>query len=423
MPKDLPDFAQNFPRSYPDFAQKMPAVPKTPRHELRLISSSGINLCLSGLAVLTPAPGALHGHEGSFYRYSIMFWGDQNTRLTSVDCMLELQKDGFSSAGAPDLYAEWMDDTRDCYITGREFVPDSFFYTRTERFGTNRELTDRVKSRGSGATCILELRNRTEILELSEFLHDLREKRGNRLLLIVWERIPGIRNSSERFLMSSGASFIFPADTRPIYMNVMLETLRLHPWVGNVTRYRELVAEYSELSDISSGYKTPQEFTRLVTMILHSSGDTRQLQNSSVLICLVCRRGITPKIAASLFHPLRSGDICTTSANGLLVFLSSCSLHEIDTTLDRVFSEPVDKIFRRSHQEPSPLKIMQILRELNDRGGLSALELEYVRVSERRLSQLQKLRNGMSSVSTMANTRPATITRADLVGLFPPGKA
>lgn len=365
---------------------------------------------LAGLAVLSRIPAldeaenkAARNPLDSSYRYEIHFWTDGSSHTDTMICILKLGREGFCSIRSDGMPLDVFADASKCYIAGQDFMADSGFYTHTEHFPDNKSLIAAVQDKCNGATCILELRSRAEIEELAEQLHQLRVARGSHPVLVVWERLPGIRNSSERLLLASGASFIFPHDARPIYMNVMLERLRNYPWQGNVPRYHEIIREYREFAALGSGYRESGEFIRIITESLGGNGGILRLKRSPALVLLVCRSGITPGIAASLFNPSRHGDICAVRENGLMVFLSSCSYEEIQMTLNRIFTEPADKIFTAMHVISNRRKILEFLRDLSNNRTPAPEDLRFIRLAESRNAGLKQIKSGMTEISRVAN--------------------
>ncbi len=377
-----------------------------------------VSPALTGLALLSGIPAGDHPKSGAprdlTYRYEIQFWTDGSSRTDTMICLLKLTGDGFCSIRSDGVPLDIFADAAKCYIAGHDFVADSGFYTRTEYFPDNKSLVDAVKEKITGATCILELRSRAEIEELAEELHLLRATRGASPVLVVWEKLPGIRNSSERLLLASGASFIFPHDARPIYMNVMLERIRNYPWQGNVPRYQEILREYREFAALGSGYQETGRFISIITESVGGNSSILWLKRSPALVILSCRNGITPGIAASLFHPSRHGDICSVWENRILVFLSSCSYEEIPATLNRIFTEPADKIFTAMSVISNRRKILKFLRDLSQDRPPAPEDLRFIRLAEQKNAGLKELRSGSALISGVANHTPPVITAISL---------
>ncbi|MCH4143504.1 cellulose biosynthesis protein BcsE [Acetobacter peroxydans] len=209
-------------------------------------------------------------------------------------------------------------------------------------FDTNKDVYDYALSL-QAATVIFCLQKIEQIEEILQDVHFLRLNRGNRLKVIVREMgKPILRLMDETCLVQCGVSAIIPWSATLARFLIQVRAVQ-----GQTFDYPSLpdiatVLDNRRLLDMK-GYQRTDVFCDAVQHILNISiGTTNE---KGLLVLLKPVQGLSVREVLSVCNPQRNGDIVTTWDKGVVLFLSFCSVKDIDLVLSRLFGLPVQDLF------------------------------------------------------------------------------
>lgn len=310
--------------------------------------------------------------NGKSYCATTHFWNNKNSVVYTGSYYFDVMADGiyFRKNGAEEISAR---DERDFYIINQSYIPNSSICNNINVFKSNKELYEESFEKVSSGVCIFTITDRLEISVLAEYIYNLRRKRGNAVVILVYECIPGIRAVSEKLLLASGANFIFNSGATHSYMNAVIEC-----FIGTTfnrpikNSFTEIVKEYNLFENFLAGFMVFDSFYDNVIKQLTTYG----ADVSNCLIVLNCSIEIDVQLAIEQFVPIRSGDICTICGNKIVIFFPYCSENDLSTALSHTFRVAPKRLFRSYLPFFDSLQIKKVIREMRNDSNTKLLSEE-----------------------------------------------
>lgn len=348
-----------------------------------------------------PAGLAFLGREDDKLTLDIEFWEAHESRTNGVKAALELTNRGFVTSKPAENSANGRPDAQTFYISGNSFTPDKTYFTRILRFNTEREVYNAALAQATAATVILQLRERKDYAELSRMIYDLRVRRGGALVIVVWERVRGIRGDTEKLFASCGGSFVFEAQAANTYVSAMLSSLRSQNFKIPSESYESLLSRFSLADSVQPGVKDPMTFVKEASFLL-TNLDNTHIESS--FVTLMVKRGMSASLCARNFASRRGGDICSFSGDRLWVFLPSCKTSEVEVALKHVFRAPLDSMFSDISVSSDVVRSSEYLKELSEyelaRPGSHDADL-VIKLSEKKNSKASATLKDLSPLTLM----------------------
>lgn|SRR5574344_1854919 len=353
---------------------------------------------LTGISSLT-----LQDNDSTKGHYQVSFWRTSNGTIASGDNAVCITNKGCSVISNEHVDITNANDINDFYLVGSNFNPDSRSYLNIYRYPNNIELFNAALSNCTQASCMFKINDRAEIDELGKYVYHLRKQRGNSLVILVWEQLPGIRASSERFLLTCGANFIFESTATSTYINAMLSCFKGYFFNRNTSiSFDSLLTRYHEANQQKLGFLAPNDFAKNVAQQL-SSIDL-DIIGHGVLVVLTIKKILQTEMVTEQFIPVRIGDVCTILNHSLVVFLPSCNENELTTALKRVFSTELNKLFDNYFLFSQDHEILAEVEKLNHEEMIRPMSKSQIKMITDQQTYIQKERKGLLNSYNLGNT-------------------
>ncbi|HEY2021176.1 cellulose biosynthesis protein BcsE [Paraburkholderia sp.] len=190
------------------------------------------------------------------------------------------------------------------------------------------------------ATVVLDYLGGAQLEALCAAVHTLRRRAGRALKIVIVERGEVLRHQYELLVLTLGANLVLGRGLPFSRMQSRLQSLQgqLHT--------RAVAADYrsalsAALSDDVCGYLPAGAFIERVRSVLERSA---VLNLPHVLVKLTLLPQCAHVDALTHCAPRRAGDLVTTDAAHLYVFLFACRLADADAALARIFDVPVEQL-------------------------------------------------------------------------------
>lgn len=235
-------------------------------------------------------------------------------------------------------------DENICYVVANSFTPDIKNYSDTKVFASNYELYEQAIKESYCSTVFFTLENREDIDTLAKMIYELRTIRGKELKIIIIEKIPGIRATSEKLLLNCGANFIFPSSAKGYYINAMIPTLKTSKFTQSISvNFNRIIDNYHFIENEDNGYLKPEEFFNSVDRLLKAGFENNYVE--ACLSVLTPKNGIDSLSCLSQFTPKRGGDYCTLVNGNIILFLPNCRNGELKIALEHTFNTAPSVLF------------------------------------------------------------------------------
>src|SRR5574344_838694 len=348
--------------------------------------------------------------------YHMSFWRCSHGTIASGDNIITYDSNGYKIIGNEYVDITNADDLNEFHVVGTVFNPDNRSYPNIYRYHDNSELFSEAIKGFTLASCMFAINDRAEIDDLGRYIYELRKQRGNAVVILVCERLSGIRAGSERFLLSCGANFIFEASASSTYINAMLTCFKGYTFNRAISMdFEALLTRYHDLNQQKLGLLTPADFAQNTAAQL--SNMDLDIIGHGLLIVFKIKYTLPSEIVAEQFIPVRSGDICTLINRNLAVFLPSCNEEELETALSRVFATDITKLFESYYCYSQDHEILNEVEKLNHESELKPISKEQVRSITELQTNMQNMRRGTTSKIIISNKEASKVETFDLNNL------
>jgi cellulose biosynthesis protein BcsE len=299
--------------------------------------------------------------EGGF-RYLVSWWAtlsgltaNQSLTFIQKDNELLIQEDTFDAQSC--LYKDEAQVYAEKNILDG-IPPQSKNWYMLEH---NTDVAERAKHL-KAATVLFALYNDNEVDSLVKLVYALRKQSGQHLKIVVREMSLRLRISNQRLLIASGANLIVPYAVPVSKFQMMLECIQGQNYQRQLPEHIDEWL-HAMLPLLYNGYLPPAEFadalkSRINNTILPENG-------KGLFIIMQPNKHINAAQALSICNLKRMGDIATIVKNQLILFLSDCTLNDLETTYTFIFRLPVDDVFLNYDVFADDLDILNALKKLN----------------------------------------------------------
>lgn len=218
------------------------------------------------------------------------------------------------------------------------------------------------------ATVVLAHDHHDALPALAEAVHRLRREHPHLLKIVVRETDARMRKNGELALLRLGANTIMGPELGFAFLIERVEALGHEIFARRTSsgpaRTLQLLAP-----EPVHGYLPPLAFCALVERMLErttgvrkdESGVSADLEHSLVYLPLLPNVAHVDALLAC--RPRRDGDLVSTDANGLYVFLFGCPHEEANAALDSLFTLPCSELAHRADIEPdTPSQMLALAR-------------------------------------------------------------
>lgn len=210
------------------------------------------------------------------------------------------------------------------------------------------------------ATCILSFQRDTNLRQLAEAVHTLRQSLGRQARIVVQEKGASLRYQNEALLMRLGLNLVVHREVPSGRLPLLLESLNGQSFNRSVAINFE-AALASVLPTRSRGYLLPLRFVREVGSILDPS------ETLNIPCAMIVGRpgfGLTATDVLTTIRMSRPGDLISADNEYCYLFLNACPQSVMLATLERILGVPVDAAFQ---------DITFMIRREEIQAGLAAL--------------------------------------------------
>lgn len=292
-----------------------------------------LNETLSGLS-------RLYRHNGDI-RYQLHFWHNRLGVSAGQEFKLSIDKQCFTliPQSGVDTQPRVADDQH-VYLVERAVLEGSPSLSRHWYLFEDRQALLQEALSARAATVIVSIDNSHQLLELAQQLHDLREKCGPELKVVVREMEPAVRYRDERLLLACGANLIVPEGTVLSRFLSMIESVQGQRWQYSQNSDFETLLERQRPPQIR-GLVSPRVFYDTVEQIVaDSSGEvTHQLLKFQPV------PGLEPQLFLNQMCLRRFGDIACLLNGELYLFLFACRADGLDPALGNICRLPWRDLF------------------------------------------------------------------------------
>ena len=295
------------------------------------------NETLSGLS-------RLYRHNGEI-RYQLHFW--HNPLGVSAGQEFKLSVDSQCFTLIPQTTVDTQPrvaDDQHVYLAERAVLEGSPSLSRHWYLFESRQALLEEAQSARAATVIVAIDNSHQLLELAQQLHDLREKCGPELKIVVREMEPAVRYRDERLLLACGANLIVPEGTVLSRFLSMIESVQGQRWQYSQNSDFETLLERQRPPQVR-GLVSPRVFYETVEQIYtDSSGEV-----THQLIKFVPVPGLAPELFLNQMCLRRFGDIACLLNGELYLFLFACRADGLDPALGNICRLPWRDLFNQRH--------------------------------------------------------------------------
>jgi len=295
------------------------------------------NETLSGLS-------RLYRHNGEI-RYQLHFWHNQLGVSAGQEFKLSVDSQCFTLIPQTTVDTQpRVADDQHVYLAERAVLEGSPSLSRHWYLFESRQALLEEAQSARAATVIVAIDNSHQLLELAQQLHDLREKCGPELKIVVREMEPAVRYRDERLLLACGANLIVPEGTVLSRFLSMIESVQGQRWQYSQNSDFETLLERQRPPQVR-GLVSPRVFYETVEQIYtDSSGEV-----THQLIKFVPVPGLAPELFLNQMCLRRFGDIACLLNGELYLFLFACRADGLDPALGNICRLPWRDLFNQRH--------------------------------------------------------------------------
>lgn len=283
-----------------------------------------LNETLSGLAQLYRRDGGV--------RYQLHYWHSELGVCSGQELELELGEQGFLLSAAEQVNPQLThtDDQR-IYLTQRSVLEGSPALSDQWRLFEDRDALLQQARQARAASVIVAIDSNQQVEGLARQLHELRERCGSGLKIIVREVEPCLRYRDERLLVSCGANITVPYGTSLAYFFSIIDSVQGQTW--RHTRQTDFQSLFERLRPPAErGLMMPAEFLSTVTRIYGgASGEI-----SHQLLKLTPRGGLDIEQYLNQISLRRFGDIACVVNGDFYLFLFACRADGLEPALGNI---------------------------------------------------------------------------------------
>lgn len=284
-----------------------------------------LNEHLSGLAQLYRRDGGIH--------YQSYFWHNEQGVCGDREFELDLRASGFGLVQAEQARPEpsRTDDQR-VYLAQRSVLESAAALSEQWRVFERRIDLLQQAALARAASVMIAIESDQQVEALSRDLHELRERCGTALKIIVREMEPCLRYRDERLLMSCGANIVVPFGIALSRFFSLVDSVQ-----GQIWRHRRSSDDLESLLDrlrapTVRGLLAPREFLSALDQIIGgASGEVEhqllRLQPRTTLAIEQCLYQISLR---------RFGDIATVVDGVFYLFLFACRSDGLEPALSNI---------------------------------------------------------------------------------------
>ena len=210
------------------------------------------------------------------------------------------------------------------------------------------------------ATILLDYTDQDMLDRLTHTVFTLRKQSGPGLKIVIREVNAALRYQYESLLLKLGANIVVSQGTAFSRIMSMMDSVQGQVFARAILTKYDSAVSAAMITD-RSGYLAPQVFLEFVQETVAKS---RALKMSSVLLQLPLAAQVAHVDALRCCRLNRPGDVFTADANNILVFLFACRETDVDQVLERIFSQPVARLFESETRCVDEQSIKQGLLEL-----------------------------------------------------------
>lgn len=293
-----------------------------------------LNETLSGLS-------HLYRHNGNT-RYQLHFWHNELGVSAGQEFMLTLKDRAFALVpkSAVDTQPRVADDQH-VYLAERSVLEGTPSLSKHWYLFESRESLLREAQTAHAATVIVGIDNSHQLLDLAQQLHDLREKCGPALKIVVRELEPAVRYRDERLLLACGVNLIVPDGTLLSRFLSLIESVQGQYWQYSQSNDFATLLERQRPPDIR-GLVSPREFLDAVAQIVRdSTGDV-----THQLVRFIPVQGLSETLFLNQMCLRRFGDFACLVDGDLYLFLFACRPDGLEPALGNICRLPWRDLFR-----------------------------------------------------------------------------
>lgn len=283
-----------------------------------------LNETLSGLAQLYRRDGGI--------RYQLHYWHSELGVCSGQELELDQDDQGFllSAAEQASPQLTHTDDQR-IYLTQRAVLEGSPALSDQWRLFDQRDELLLQARQARAASVIVAIDSNQQVEDLARQLHDLRERCGSGLKIIVREVEPCLRYRDERLLVSCGANITVPYGTTLAYFFSIIDSIQGQTWRhSRPTDFQSLFERLRPPAE--RGLMMPAEFLATVTRIYGgASGEI-----SHQLLRLTPRGGLGIEQYLNQISLRRFGDIACVVDGDFYLFLFACRADGLEPALGNI---------------------------------------------------------------------------------------
>ncbi len=313
-----------------------------------------LNETLSGLS-------RLYRHNGDI-RYQLHFWHNELGVTAGQEFKLSVQSQGLTLIPKTTVDTQpRVADDQHVYLAERSVLEGSPSLSKHWYLFENRQALLEEAQSAHAATVVVGIDNSYQLLELAQQLHDLREKCGPALKIVVREMEPAVRYRDERLLLACGANLIVPDGTLLSRFLSMIESVQGQLWQYSQNSDFETLLQRQRPPQVR-GLVSPQVFFDTLEQVYNdSSGEvTHQLLKFQPV------QGLSDELYLNQMCLRRFGDIACLVNGELYLFLFACRADGLEPALGNICRLPWRDLF--SHRQ-----ILSGLSDLSEDAFMHAL--------------------------------------------------
>jgi cellulose biosynthesis protein BcsE len=235
------------------------------------------------------------------------------------------------------------------------------------------------------ATLVFALTESDQVVVLAQQIHSLRRQRGIALKIVVREMKASLRYTDERLLQACGANLVVPYIAPLSRFLTMLESIQGQRFTRHVPATIDTLLAALTPSHLK-GPVDNATFCRMVPGLIENT--LMPEDDKGILVALRPVPGLSPQQALSLCHLRRGGDLVTTTASRLYLFLSNCRINDLDTVLGYIFRLPFTEAFTNRLVWTHDVQILSEVKQLKKQEPQSVFPVAEMKVKQ--LSEPQR---------------------------------
>ena len=284
----------------------------------------------------------------SHREYAVSF-DTQRTRLVAAGYQLEGLDAQIKHAPDQDRVI-----TTEAVVQGERGVPADW------RIVTDLDALLEAAEGAVAATCLIDFVNGDKLHLLARAVHQLRQKHGPGLRIIIRERKLRLRYSDELLLLRLGANTVVYAEVNFSRFISLIDSLRDQIYTGTVPDHFE-DAVHAAMPPPHMGYLNPLAFC---SMVRDNLAQSARIGIESTLACLYLLPEIAHVDALRSINIKRQGDLFTADHRGIWIFLYACREPDADATLERLHAHPLAQTFEGQIRYFSSVSIQTAIDQL-----------------------------------------------------------